>query len=130
MILLIILIVLAIIFIITFAMGGKNTDIKKLKGVLDKAVGNGPENNEKTVRNFSDSFELVSKNLNPKSIGRKFQQFRGEYKKRTYKIWLYYDEQHRCEDYLIERLVDNHGYAHMKETFSKTPEVTGYWWGQ
>lgn len=130
MILLIILIVLAIIFIISFAMGGNNSDIKKLRAVLDKAVGVGPGENEKNLGNASPSFNVITQNLNPKSIGRKFQQFKGEDKKNSYKIWLYYDEQHRCEDYIIERFVRGHTFNHMKETFPKTPEVTGHWWGQ
>lgn len=130
MIILIILVVLAVIFIITFAMGGNNSDIKKLRTILDKGIGAGPEENQRALSSATPSFELVSQNLNPKSIGRKFQQLRGENKKRIYKIWLYYDEQLRCEDYTIERTLDKYTYNHLKETFPKTPEVTHHWWGQ
>ncbi len=111
-------------------MGGNNSDIKKLRAILDKNIGAGPEENQQALSSAKPSFELVSQNLNPKSIGRKFQQFRGEDKKRIYKIWLYFDEQHRCEDYTIERTLDKYTYNHLKETFPKTPEVTRHWWGQ
>ena len=130
LILLIILAILAVIILISYLMGGKDSDIKKLRPRIDALVGDKPQDNQKDLEQNKPSFSLAYQNLNPKSIGQKFQHFQGTDKGTYYEITLYYDEQYRCEDYKIDRFVNNHTYNHMKRSFHKSPKVTRRWWGQ
>ncbi len=130
MLILIIVIVAALIFAIYMGIRNRNPDIKKLKSVLEKKVGSSPEELKEQLENHKPSFAITSQNLNPKSIGQKFQKYKSKDDGEKYEVVLYFDEQHRCEDYLIKRKVEKHTYRHMMEYFHRNPEVTGYWWGQ
>ena len=130
MLILIVLLIAFIVFAIYMAIKNKRPDIKKLKATLEKGIGSDPQKNKDVLGDYKPKFVLASKNLNPKSIGQKFQHFKSEGDGGKYEVTLYYDEQKRCEDYNIKRAVEGHTYRNLKEYYPRNPKPTRHIWGQ
>lgn len=118
---LIIIIVAAVVVLIglgIFITGGKNKGVKKVASILEKAVGQTPDYNASFLagqKNPEITFKVDQLNFN--SSGEKFQQFLTTIGESKAEITLFYDEQKRCQNYLIKKFTADTSYNRVYEEF-------------
>lgn len=97
---------------------GKNKDIKQVSAILEKTIGQTPDYNKSFLAGQKKpQFSYKDDQLNFQSNGEKFQRFDAILEKRNIQITLFYDEQKRCQNYLIKKYSPETAYNRVYEEF-------------
>ncbi len=97
---------------------GQNKEVKRVSAILEKTIGQTPDYNKSFIAGQkSPEFAFKDDQLNFQSNGEKFQRFTTEMSSRKMEVTLYYDEQKRCQNYLIKYFSPESAFNKIYEEF-------------